>query len=485
MMENTIVSAARQELSSLLRLLLSVAMPVAIVVGLLGAAWIIARSLTKEKTEHSPLLNFLNRSQIGGIAILVMVYLAGWGVLHQALPNAREAFDRQESAESTVNAEIEAEEFHQYGPTVSILAEKTYTRTMMLPPDFVQRIGTDGVGILAPYLTDPTTENITKLLDTFRRSGENVVFTREVTRIDETPVALDQSKIQVQVREASSRAYEINFKATFEFHNPSSELATVRFTFPVSQYGSMITNLKVQVGNEDVAEPDEKSGMHEWKQQLAPGESRKATIQFVKNGSGRFTYDIGSTRRKVRQFELTLDTKLPVRFVRGSIVPTSTEGSITKWSIPDALSAQQISLDFPAETVRRETYFQALGALPASFAIFSILLLIGRQLLWPSLSFYRLSAAIGAFAIAIFSSVIFQSYVGHVGGILIASLLAVVSTLLVLGRGPVIVTVAASLIPIAFLSPTHTGLCLLILAAGLVFYAHSAYRKLSVASKES
>lgn len=67
----------------------------------------------------------------------------------------------------------------QAQPSLAIVREKTYTRTMTLPPGFLNRIGSEGVGVLAPYLSDPTAEGVTKLVDRFRRSGADVVFTRE------------------------------------------------------------------------------------------------------------------------------------------------------------------------------------------------------------------------------------------------------------------------------------------------------------------
>src|SRR5207249_11349161 len=113
-----------------------------------------------------------------GLGLLVV---AGWAVLAATRPLAREAIEWRESAEATAKPAPHAPPIHQYGPSVAAIVERTYTRTLTLPPEFLQPLGADGLGVLSPYLTDPSAENVLRMADTFHRSGRDAVFTREVT----------------------------------------------------------------------------------------------------------------------------------------------------------------------------------------------------------------------------------------------------------------------------------------------------------------
>ena len=60
----------------------------------------------------------------------------------------------------------------QSGPALASIGERTYTRVLRLPPVFLKDLGEEGLGVLAPYVEDPTERNVLRLRDQFRRSGK-------------------------------------------------------------------------------------------------------------------------------------------------------------------------------------------------------------------------------------------------------------------------------------------------------------------------
>lgn len=303
---------------------------------------------------------------LGFVGVAVAAYL-GWSFLQQLLPVAREGIEWQSSTEATSKPMIEAQPIYQTSPAVAALTEKTFTRTLTLPPGFVDRIGAEGIGVLAPYLQDPSTQNVLRLADTFRRSGQDVVFTREVTRLDEVPLPIAKSNVTANVKRLEGSAYELDFKATFTFSNTNVDAIPCRFQFPVPQTGTM-RDLKVVVDGQVLPDPDE-NGISEWIGEIRPGESKSAEVSYRVIGGDAWQYIMGSRRSRVVDFNLEANIDGETRFARYSMKPTTQEGSRLAWRLGN-VTTERIALSFPPDVIPRETFLQALGSMPVALVLF-------------------------------------------------------------------------------------------------------------------
>src|SRR5437879_2745940 len=153
------VDAVYRSLQWALDLLARLALPAAILLGLAAVAAAVCYSLQRENGWLRGL--DWRRSTLRGLgyAGAALLVIAGWAGLRTIHPLARRAVQRREAAEATTNPVPDAPAVFQYGPAVAALSERTYTRTLRLPPEFLQRVADQGVGVLSPYLADPSTEN--------------------------------------------------------------------------------------------------------------------------------------------------------------------------------------------------------------------------------------------------------------------------------------------------------------------------------------
>lgn len=397
---------------------------------------------------------------VGGAAAAVVVIVC-WAGLKAANPVARQAIEWRDSAEATLNPVGDAPGIYQYGPSVAAVKEQTYTRTLTLPPDFLERVGEQGVGVLSPYLSDPTAENVLRLVDNFRRSGRDVVFTREVTRLDEEPLAFESSRVSSKFQRLSGRAYDLDFEGHYVFKNEGAEAITARFQFPLPQEGT-IRDLSVQVGGAAVPEQNDGS-VYEWRGALAAGEQREAVVRYRVTGGRTWNYDLGSRRRRVKKFVLDALPNGPVRFTRGSLQPASTRSETLRWELGNVVTAQQIALAFPPDIAGRDGFLQSLRALPAAFALFLagcvVIGLWRRQFPQPE----ALLTALVVFALGLGAAAVLANYTGPVAAVIIAPVLGGVLAARLLGPWWYPVAIGAALFPAAFLSAEHSGLVVLVL----------------------
>lgn len=456
------VQAVGGALGGVLSLFTRLAMPLAVLLGLTAVAtacFLIARRNSAPTTWPEwrgagfRILGYL------GVGLLAVV---GWAALGATLPLARSAIEWKNSAEATTNPVPDASPVFQSGPVVGSISERTYTRTLTLPPDFLQRVGEQGVGVLAPYLTDPSAENVLRLSDTFRRSGSDVVFTREVTRLDEQPIPFDDSQVQVKFHRLAGRAYDADFEGRYLFSNSSAEPITARFLFSLPGAGT-VRDLQVRIGDQDVPEPNQ-SGAYEWKGDLKPGERREAVVHYRVIGASTWNYDLGSQRRRVRQFHLEASPDGPVRFQRGSLQPSLATSKELKWDLGSVVTAQQIAITFPPDIAGRESYLQALSALPATFLLFFVGVVVVGLWLRAAPDPGRFAIAAILFALGLGASTVLANYIGTVAAILLAPLPAVYLTIRLLGRPAILAALPAALLPATFLSGQHSGLLILLMA---------------------
>jgi hypothetical protein len=267
----------------------------------------------------------------------------------QALPTIVAFEDvQQQQVQYTSQEDPSTSGVFQYGPLAAFVQERTFSRTLTLPPEFLERVGTEGVQVLSPYLQDPSADNVLRLADTFRRSGQNVIFTREVTRLEEIPISIAKGDIDVKLDfketgTATKRSfYDAEFSATYSFANPLATTAKCRFRFALPQAGT-IRDFELSVDGKHVGQPNEQ-GNYEWEGELGPGASAKATVRYKTQGGGSWRYEVGSGRRRIESFTLRVTGDEPARFLRGALYPTTRSGNSMTWALSNVITNQQVDI---------------------------------------------------------------------------------------------------------------------------------------------
>jgi hypothetical protein len=472
------VAAVSHALEGMLDILMRLAWPLAACLGLTMLAGALALAFGRETAWLQRLEGRRIAANVFGYAVVALMLAAGWAILRTVRPLAEEDLRWRESAEATTNPVPDAPPVTQVGPVVAALKEHTYTRTLTLPPMFLQRIGSDGVGALAPYLSNPSTDDVLRLVDTFRRSGQDVVFTRQVTQLQEDPIPFTTSQVHVSFRRLAGRAYDADFEGHYLFENRGAEPINARLLVTLPN-DNTIRNLNITVSGQAIAEPSQ-AGAYEWKSPLAPGERREAVVHYRVIGAQTWRYDLGSQRRRVEQFHLETSAAGPMRFLRGSLQPTGhTRDGGLRWDLSNVVTAQEIGLSFPPNTDGRDAYLQALSALPASLVLFlcGVLAVAWRygQRLVPG----ALALGVVFFTIGLGAAVILANYLGPVCGVILAPLVGAVLVCRGLGGRCLLAAVPAALLPAAFLSPEHSGLLVLVLIVLTLTAAQRTIRPIS------
>ncbi len=455
--------AIRDGLQGVLDLVIRIALPIGIFLGLLLAAAILIFALKGGTSgiDWAAVRKVANKTlEFLGIGLLVVCL---WSGLKEAQPKAREDIEWRESAEASANPAPEAPPIDQYGPVAARMVEKTYTRTLTLPPDFLQRIGTDSIGALAPYLTDPTAENVLKLVDSFKKSGSDVVFSRELTRLDEDPIPFDSSDIRLTFHRLQEQAFDVDTTATYTFSNPDSTTMKGRFLFTLPQSGGTVQDLKISVGGQDVPEPDER-GAYVWQGDLAPGEKKQAVIHYKSIGERTWSYDLGSNRRRVKSFALTAAVDGPIQFRRGSILPTSKTSSSVTWNLANVVTSQQIALQFPPDIRVRDAYLQGLSMLPPTLILLALGLLVVSWRIGTTIPIPKFGFALIAFSLGLGATAVLANYLTPIVALFVGPLLGAYLCSAVVGWRYAFAAVPIALLPATALSPTNTGLWVLGLA---------------------
>lgn len=451
-----------QAFETLLIVLTRLAMPLAVLLGLAA----VAAGLTVALQRDSSWLRQMNwrkrQASLLGMVGAALVFITGWKCLHTALILAQQDIQWRQAAEATANPVPDAPAVTQFEPTAAVLAEHTYQRTLTLPPDFLQRIGTDSVGALSPYLTDPSSSNVLRLVDTFRRSGKDVVFTRQMTRMDEEPVPLTTSQVNVSFHRLSGRAYDSEFEGHYLFRNPRPQAVTGRFLFPLPNENT-IRNLSVTVGGHNVPEPNAR-GEYEWRGAMQPGEQWEAVIRYHVIGARTWAYGLGSQHGRVESFRLSARTGGSVTYMRGSLQPSSVSRDNLRWDLTNVVTTQRIAIAFPPDLERREAYLQALSALPSALILFvlgaSAILWRFRTKLYPG----SFAAALVLFTLGLWAAPVLANYLGAMTGLIAMPLAGAFGAARVLGRRVLLAALPAALLPATFLSPMHSGVLVLLLA---------------------
>ena len=449
------LNAVMRSLNSVLTLVEKLALPLAVVAGLMALSLAL---LAARRKEAFPRRWQALAKSLAGYGVVALLTVVVWSALKTTQPLARMDMKWREAAEATTNSIPDAPPVTQTGPALAALQERTYTRTLTLPPSFLQRIGAEGVGTLAPYLEDPTTANILRLKDTFRRSGRDVVFTRQATRLEEAPFPFADARVTVQFQRLAGRAYDAVFEGRYLIRNATDQPITAQFLFNLPNEAT-VRDLNVSVGDENVADSDDQ-GAYRWQNKLAAGETREAVVKYRVVGARSWNYDLGSSRRRVQKFHLNASLDGEARFGRGSLQPTTASDRVLDWKLDNIVTAQQVALVFPPDTWEKQGYLQVLGALPASLVLFLVGVLAFASREERQLEPMRLAIALLWFGFGLVSVTVFAVYLPVLVSVIAAPLLGAILATSVLPRRFLLVAIPTALVPAAFLSAENSGLLL-------------------------
>lgn len=413
------------------------------------------------------------RGQATGRWALALLAL-GVGVL--GLETVRRSVDaglgQALNARYSSSADPDTAPTQQPAPQVSLLSQRTYTRTLTLPPLLLRRVTVEGVQVLAPYLEDPSSANILRLRDRFTRSGSDVLFTREATLLTEAPVALTASTIRATLTGAQgrsgARAYAANFAATYRFRNPQPQPALLRFVFPLPVGSGTLDGFSMTVNGQPYR-PANTDNLGIWEAQVPASVETEIKVAYRHQGSRGWSYLMSGRRQPVSNFDLTLSTDAAPAFARYSLLPTSRSSGLVgpevlRWQLKDAVTAQDIALVFAQGSVR-ETLRKLHLSLPLVLTLTALLLLIwsaSRRLPLPPL---RLGAALLALALGWALGGVLVSYLPAALAELIGAALGLALATALLGRASLLPLLIGAAAPLCFLWPGNAGLLLVLLAA--------------------
>jgi hypothetical protein len=196
---------------------------------------------------------------------------------------------------------------------------------------------------------------------------------------------------------------------------------------------------------------------------MQPGETREVDIRYRVVGARSWHYDLGSLRRRVEQFHLEAVPNGPATFLRGSLQPTAKPGKSLRWDLTNVITAQQVSIALPADTEGAESYIQTLNALPVTLMLYVLgAIVVGyRVRRVPGIG--RLTAGAALFAFGLGSATVLANYAGPVAAIIIGPVAGALFAMPYLGWRSLPALLPVALLPVAFLSPSHSGAIVLVL----------------------
>lgn len=406
-------------------------------------------------------------TEAAAYAGVVIVLALGWAVLRTARPVAMIDMRWRDSAQVTTNPAPDAPPVAQYGPAVARLSERPYTRSLTLPPEFLSTIHREGVGALAPYLTDPSAQNVINMRDVFRRKGRSVVFTRRALLLDEKPVSFSSSRINVNFQRLPGRAYDVVFDAHYTFKNPDTKSGTFHFLYTLPQAGA-IRDLNITMDKQAIPQPTNPAGgesnTYEWKSAMQPGERHEAVVHYRVVGTRMWSYDLGSQRRRVEEFQLQATGAGPVRFLRKSLQPTGNSNGTLSWEMSNVVTAQQIALSFATDALVKRLYLQALSALPASLLLFVVGFVASAVWFRQMPTSTRLLGGMVLFIFGLCSAIVLTIHFGQIVGLIVGPVIGACLAAAAMGRCALLAGLPAALIPATFLSAQNTGLMIVVIA---------------------
>ncbi|GEM_PF-1135980 len=467
------VQAVLDMLSEALQRIAASAVPVAVTIAgivVLGALVVVVIGVfDRDRVRWIFATIPLGLRPLGAWLVFALALAGGVFVLHVVQLATDQRFVAMEYAQNTSGADSDATSMVQNAPRASFVVQKTYRRILTIPPYLLGRVSAEGVGALAPYLTDPSAENVTRLVDSFRRSGRNVVFQRDATLLTETPIKLDASTIDANVELVDPTFggrrtfYRAAFDGKYVVHNTTGREARMRFTFPLPTGSGTLSEVRFLADGKPITVTDLSNG-YVWDGTLPQDGTTTFEIAYRNQGARGWAYRLSGRREPIAKLDLAVHANRSPKFARYTLFPTTVShgiagGYTAEWHLQNVVTAQDIGLVFSRLDVR-ETLAKMLAYAPV--ALFVGIVFVGAYA-WRrrySITAWQATVAVAGYALGLALAGILTWYLPLVIGVVLGCIVASVLALRALGRPFVLPVALATLTVLAFLFVTNTSLLL-------------------------
>ncbi|MDQ6941378.1 MAG: hypothetical protein M3169_02560 [Candidatus Eremiobacteraeota bacterium] len=467
------VQAVLDMLSEALRSIASGAVPVAIAIAgivVLGALVVVVVGVfDRDRVRWMFAAIPLALRPLGGWIVFAVALAGGVFVLHVVQLATDQRFVAMEYAQNTSGADSDATSMVQNAPRASFVSQKTYRRILTIPPYLLGRVSAEGVGVLAPYLTDPSAENVTRLVDSFRRSGRNVVFQRDATLQIETPIKLDASTVDANIELVDPTFggrrtfYRASFDGKYVVHNATGREARVRFTFPLPTGSGTLSEVRFLADGKPITVTDLSNG-YVWDGTLPQDGKTTFEIAYRNQGARGWAYRLSARREPIAKLDLAVHANRSPKFARYSLFPTTVShgiagGYTAEWHLENVVTAQDVGLVFARLDVR-ETLAKMLTYAPVALFVGIVFVAAYALRRRYHVTVAQATTAVAGYALGLALAGILTWYLPLVIGVVLGCIVAVVLALRALGRPFVLPIALATLTMLAFLFVTNTSLLL-------------------------
>jgi hypothetical protein len=355
----------------------------------------------------------------------------------------------------------------QQQPRATYTQEKTYIRSIRVPPEVLKRLDTEGREAILPYvqqyLGEPQSRNVRRVVDSILENGKSLFFVREAQIVEAQKIEMQSSEITVDFEFGDTGLersfYRANFIGKYTFQNPSDKPLDVVFHFPFPNNSGALTDFKFAAKGETANDIVSSSNGFTWFNRLQAKEIVTVTVMYKNQGSDIWNYQFDG-RNTVNQFKLTVNSPRTVKFLRGSLYPTNS-GSSLVWKFPKMVTSQGVVLSFP-ETALRETLNKSFAFMP--FAVLLALVWVTIYGWHQAIKVKPEHVALGllGMGLGLAASAVFMGYTSPSLALWLGAGLAAILGILALGVSFVLPVLVSSFASIAFLSGGNAGLWLLL-----------------------
>ncbi len=447
-------------LSSLIALLIPILLVLLIVLAVLLIASLVLYAIDREAFAKTRdwLWNYL-RSSLVWLPVLLAVFAVavGLGIARQAVGLR---FSNQQNAQYSSREDPSGGQTVQYSPSVSYDNTISYTRTFALPPDIAKRLGNDPAQALAPYINnDPNSQFVRKVDDSFVKKAGALLYTRTLEVIQRLPVALENAEVAVNFDfgdiGAGRSYYRANFSGKYTFTNPLEKPTKLRFTFPLPDGSGTLSDFEMKVNGVVVTQSDLSQG-YVWEGDVAGKQKVEIAVKYRNQGAQTWNYDFGARREPIRNFKLNVSAPRAVKFLRGSLYPTTQNGTL-EWKLSNVITSQSVVLSFPEGSLR-ETLTKVF-----SFAPLAVLIMIAWVIAFAwrrhwKLEPSRVLLAVLGFGFGFAVNAMLLGYTSPAVAGWLGAILAIVLAVLALGLEFALPVAFSALAPLCFLNVGNAGL---------------------------
>lgn len=370
---------------------------------------------------------------------------------------------QQLSAHTRNTADPDGQPTTQASPSVTLVEPRTYSRTLTLPRGLYTRLDVaGGWEALAPYLGGTDGQSVQDIREGFTAHGKSLYYTREVTMLQERPLALDSSQVQAKLNfGGNASVYNAQFAADYSFTNPEDTPITARFRFPLPDGSGTLSGFRMQVNGQEYRAADLTDGSY-WEGEVPAHAHMQVKVSYQHQGSRGWSYLLSQRREPIRQFALKVTSDRPARFGRYSLYPTGTAGGLfgaktLEWNLQDIITAQNVSVLF-SQGSQREMLNKVHLFMPLSLLLAALLSLLWAAQRRLNLTPYALAWSLLGLSLGYVLGGVLTAYLPPALAEVLGAALGVVLALRGLGQAYLWLLALAAALPLAFLVVGHAGL---------------------------